>query len=109
MRVTPLPGLLWRRRESKTPAMSAPRNELLRAVELALAGKWEAAHNLVQQHEADVTAAWIHAVLHKIEGDLANSRHWYRHAGRLEHIGDEPRAELAAIKAEIVAPGGVKK
>ena len=89
--------------------MNAPLNELLRAVELALAGEWDAAHNLVQQYEGEATAAWIHAVLHKMEGDPGNSRYWYRHAGRLEHVGDEPRAELAAIKAEIAAQGGVKK
>ena len=66
-----------------------------------LAGKWDAAHNLVQQHENDRTAAWIHAVLHKIEGDLDNARYWYRRADRMEHVEDEPRAELAAIKAEL--------
>lgn len=84
--------------------MSAPNNDLLRSVELALAGEWDAAHNLVQQYESDATAAWIHAVLHKIEGDLGNSRYWYRRAGKLEHAGDEPRAELAAIKAALIAP-----
>ncbi|HLX95854.1 MAG TPA: hypothetical protein VKU37_08925 [Verrucomicrobiae bacterium] len=81
--------------------MSTPNNDLLQAVELALAGKWDAAHELVQQHEDDATAAWIHAVLHKIEGDLGNSRYWYRHADRMDHVADEPRAELAAIRAEV--------
>ncbi|HEU5071261.1 MAG TPA: hypothetical protein VFV96_12715 [Verrucomicrobiae bacterium] len=84
--------------------MNASPDELLRAVELALTKKWEAAHNLVQQYEGDATAAWIHAVLHKQEGDLGNSRYWYRHAGKLAHVGDEPQAELAAIKAELLSP-----
>jgi hypothetical protein len=79
--------------------MSAPSSELLRAVELALAGDWEAAHDLVQQYEDDATAAWIHAVLHKIEGDPGNARYWYRHAGRMNHFADEPMAELVVIKA----------
>lgn len=83
--------------------MSTANDELLRAIELALAGEWDAAHNVVQQYEGDATAAWIHAVLHKIEGDLGNSRYWYRHAGKLERVGDEPRAELAVIKAELVS------
>ena len=83
--------------------MSALNNDLLQAVELALAGEWEAAHGLVQQYESDSAAAWIHAVLHKIEGDLNNARYWYRHAGKLEHVEDEPRAELAAIKTELLA------
>jgi hypothetical protein len=81
--------------------MSAPNNDLLQAIELALAGKWDAAHNLVQQYEDDTTAAWIHAVLHKIEGDLGNARYWYQRANRMDHVSDEPRAELAAIRAEV--------
>lgn len=75
--------------------MSKP---LLQAIELALAGQWDASHQLVQQYDADKTAAWIHAVLHKIEGDLSNSQYWYRRAGKLEHVSDEPRAELAEIR-----------
>jgi hypothetical protein len=37
-------------------------------------------------------------VLHKIEGDLGNARYWYRRAGQMSHVDDEPRAELAAIR-----------
>jgi len=81
--------------------MDAPKEELLPAVELALAGDWDAAHQLVQQYESDATAAWIHAVLHKMEGDLGNASYWYRHADRMNHAADEPRAELAAIRAEL--------
>ena len=80
--------------------MSAPKEDLLRAIEQALDGDWDAAHQLVQQYE-DGTAAWIHAVLHKLEGDVANSRYWYRRAGRLDRVTEEPRAELAAIQAEL--------
>jgi len=86
--------------------MSAPNNEIVEAVELALADKWDAAHSLVQRYEDDTTAAWIHALLHKIEGDLGNSRYWYRHAGKLDHVTDEPLAELATIKAELVSRRG---
>jgi hypothetical protein len=89
---------------SKTTVMSAPNDDLLRAVELALAGKWDAAHELVQQYEDDATAAWIHAVLHKIEGDLGNASYWYRRANRMDRVADEPRIELAAIRAELT-PG----
>jgi hypothetical protein len=81
--------------------MRAINDDLLRAIELALAGDWDAAHQLVQQHEDDATASWIHAVLHKIEGDLSNARYWYRRASRMDHVDDEPRAELAAIQAEL--------
>jgi hypothetical protein len=61
--------------------------EFLKAIDLAIAGEWNAAHEIVQQYE-DTTAAWIHAVLHKIEGDQDNSRYWYRRAGKLEHFSD---------------------
>ena len=43
--------------------MSAPKEDLRKAVELALAGKWDAAHELVQQYEDDATASWIRNLL----------------------------------------------
>jgi len=76
-------------------------DELLRAIELALSGEWEGAHNLVQQHEDDAVAAWIHAVLHKIEGDLGNAGYWYRRAGRMDRMGEESQGELRAIREKI--------
>jgi hypothetical protein len=77
------------------------KNELVQAIDLALAGRWEAAHSLVQRYEADPTAAWIHAVLHKIEGDPSNSRYWYGRAGKLKHVSDEPREELMRMRLAI--------
>jgi len=81
-------------------ATEFPKDDLLRAVELAMAGDWNAAHELVQQYE-DSTAGWIHAVLHKMEGDLGNARYWYRRAGRLDRVEEEPRAELMVIRAQL--------
>ena len=77
------------------------RDDLLAAIERALAGDWEAAHGIVQRDEADRTAAWIHAVLHKIEGDPGNARYWYARAGRLDCVDREPAAEFEAIKATL--------
>ena len=77
--------------------------ELLQAIDLALAGNWEQAHEIVQRHECDATSAWIHAVLHKIEGDSGNARYWYRSAGQMAHVIDEPQAELRAIRATLAA------
>ena len=81
--------------------MSAMSDNLLQAIDLTLAGDWDAAHQLVQQYENDAMAAWIHAVLHKMEGDLVNSRFWYRRAGRMEQVDEDPRSELAAIRVEL--------
>ena len=81
------------------------KDELLKAIDLTLKDEWDAAHGIVQKYEGDATASWIHAVLHKIEGDAGNSRYWYRRAGKLGHFADDPKAELPAIKAEISAAG----
>ncbi len=77
--------------------------ELLKAIDLALEDQWDAAHGIVQQHDGNSTAAWIHAVLHKIEGDEGNSRYWYRRAGKLDHAADEPRSELAEIRRTLAS------
>ena len=50
--------------------------DCLNAIELALDDKWDAAHEIVQVISSP-NAQWIHAVLHKIEGDESNSRYWY--------------------------------
>ena len=77
----------------------ADRQDLIRAVDLAIAGDWEGAHEIVQADEEDTTSCWIHAVLHKIEGDAGNARYWYRRAGQAYEAYSDPKAELAAIKA----------
>ncbi|MFP6745175.1 MAG: hypothetical protein VCB77_08330 [Alphaproteobacteria bacterium] len=60
-------------------------------------GDWRRAHHLAQS-QADETGAWVHAYLHRVEGDESNADHWYRRAGK-------PRssATLAEEWAEIVA------
>ena len=56
--------------------------KLLEAVALALVGDWESAHRIAQEHEGDRNANWIHAVVHRMEGDLGNARYWYGRCGR---------------------------
>jgi hypothetical protein len=79
----------------------ANRQDLTRAVDLAIGGEWQAAHAIVQQNEEDPTSCWIHAVLHKIEGDAGNARYWYRRAGQSYEAYADTAAELAAIKAAL--------
>ena len=74
---------------------------LLEAVEKALAGDWQGAHVIVQDHEADPHAAWIHAVVHRMEGDLDNARYWYNRCGRPFRENVPTDAELREIRAEI--------
>jgi hypothetical protein len=66
----------------KNDANRAPVEELRRAVALALGGDWQAAHLIAQKYEDDDVAGWIHAVVHRMEGDLANAGYWYRRVRR---------------------------
>jgi hypothetical protein len=60
---------------------------LLRAVWHGLRGEWDAAHQIAQD-DSSADGAWVHAWLHRIEGDLANARYWYRLAHRDTGEGD---------------------
>jgi hypothetical protein len=44
-------------------------------------GDWNKAHSIIQSIE-DKKAAWVHAYLHRKEGDLGNADYWYRRAGK---------------------------
>jgi len=44
-------------------------------------GDWAAAHRVAQDID-DERGAWIHAYLHRKEGDLGNAAYWYRRAGK---------------------------
>jgi hypothetical protein len=44
-------------------------------------GDWEKAHELAQEVD-DGSGAWVHAYLHRKEGDLGNAGYWYRRAGQ---------------------------
>ena len=82
---------------------STPKAPLLEAVEHALHGDWPSAHVIVQDHERDEVAAWIHAVVHRMEGDLANARYWYRRCGRELRENVPTDAELREIRAVLLA------
>jgi hypothetical protein len=44
-------------------------------------GDWNTAHTRAQAQD-DQTGAWVHAYLHRKEGDLSNAGYWYRKAGK---------------------------
>jgi hypothetical protein len=70
------------------------------AIEAALADDWDRAHRLIQEMN-DPLAYWVHAILHKIEGDSENSRYWYgRTNGRRYEDFADTRTELMASLAE---------
>jgi len=55
--------------------------ETLQALWYAKKGEWEKAHTLAQNISSE-DGSWIHANLHREEGDLGNARHWYGRAIR---------------------------
>jgi hypothetical protein len=44
-------------------------------------GDWDKAHQIVQDAN-DADSAWVHAYLHRKEGDIDNARYWYKRTGR---------------------------
>ncbi len=60
---------------------------LIEALDRLEAGDWQAAHEIVQSYEGE-GAAWLHAHLHRVEGDEGNARHWYRKANMEPFAGD---------------------
>jgi hypothetical protein len=71
--------------------------ELIQAIDLALNDEWDLAHKIVQNIE-DPAAYWIHAVLHKIEGDRSNSMYWYSRAGKPGQFKMDATEELQEIR-----------
>jgi hypothetical protein len=64
-------------------------------------GDWDRAHALVMD-ESGLDCAWVHAYLHRVEGDLGNARYWYAQAARPTPTG-QLRAEWDSIAAALLA------
>ena len=78
------------------PDLSAP----LAALWWAAKGDWDQAHRIVQD-ESSREAAWVHAYLHRVEGDLGNAGYWYRQAGQ-PVATDSLQAEWDRIAATLL-------
>ena len=72
----------------------------LRALWFEARGDWAAAHVLAQAADSP-DGDWVHAYLHRREGDLANAAYWYRRAGQPIARG-ELRAEWEAIARKLL-------
>ena len=73
---------------------------LLEVVELLTRGNWQEAHEIVQRDKSP-EAAWLHGIVHTMEGDLENARHWYRKARRDFPGADAVPAEIAAARERL--------
>ena len=78
-----------------------PAAPLLRALWLGLRGQWASAHEIVQA-DGGADAAWVHAWLHRVEGDAPNAAYWYRCAGKAVAEGST-EAEGEAIARALSA------
>jgi hypothetical protein len=61
-------------------------------------GDWTRAHDIAQDHEGE-DAAWVHAYLHRREGDLSNAAYWYRRARKPVVRGDMDQEWRALVSA----------
>ena len=77
--------------------MTVRNDALPRALDLLDAGDWQAAHEIVQKEDSAL-AAWLHGIVHTLEGDLDNARYWYRRAERTFPGAGAVREELAAAR-----------
>ncbi|KAJ54627.1 hypothetical protein ACMU_16035 [Actibacterium mucosum KCTC 23349] len=63
--------------------------------------EWASAHEICQQFEGQEAFDWIHAVVHRIEGDDGNARYWYNRCGHPRHAGSI-QEEVANLRAELL-------
>lgn len=74
---------------------------LRRAAGLLAEGDWEGAHAIVQDNPSPL-AAWMHGIVHLLEGDVSNARYWYGCAGRAfpgeGAVQDQIEAVCAAVE-----------
>ncbi|HEX8796179.1 MAG TPA: hypothetical protein VF765_34755 [Polyangiaceae bacterium] len=73
---------------------------LHRAAELLAAGDWEGAHAIVQDDPSPL-AAWMHGIVHLLEGDVSNARYWYGRAGRTFPGDGAVQGEIEAVCAAV--------
>lgn len=77
------------------------RNEIVTALKLISEGDWDGAHDIVQKRN-DAAACRVHALLHRMEGDIGNASYWYRRAG--ESVPDvDTQRELEILLTEFAA------
>lgn len=82
------------------PAPPAGLTPALQALWWDARGDWERAHASAQDDESPA-GSWVHALLHRREGDLSNAGYWYRRAGR--PVGQGPLdTEREAIVAALL-------
>ncbi len=68
-------------------------------------GDWDKAHDCAQAKE-DMAGCWVHAYLHRKEGDQRNAGYWYRRAGKPAPTGALDREWQAIVAALLSGEDG---
>ena len=66
-------------------------------------GDWDRAHQLADKRHDEV-GSWVHAYLHRKEGDRGNASYWYRRAGKSMPSSSLDQ-EWTAIARSLLADG----
>ena len=74
--------------------------DLLKTGNFQPSAQLDAAHEISQNHEGVPHFDWVHALVHRIEGDDANAGYWYRRAGKSRHLGSI-NEEWQVVRTEI--------
>lgn len=78
-----------------SPILNPIWSEKLQAIWHLSKGDWDSAHKIAQKDEQDPISCWLHALVHRQEGDAENSEYWYRRtngvAVRKESLVEELR------------------
>ncbi len=79
-------------------------NAIRSAFDFAVKGEWNKAHQIVQRINTP-EAAWLHAIIHREEGDDGNASYWYYRAGRaFPNVSIDKELELYSEK--VIENGG---
>lgn len=84
------------------PPMDIP--STLAALWYAGKGDWERAHNIAQDIPTR-EGSWVHAYLHRVEGDRGNANYWYNRAGRSMPASTLEEEWEAIVKAMLASAG----
>lgn len=83
--------------EGNAPPMGV--SPALEALWYAAKGNWDRAHDITQPGGPQLD--WVHAYLHRVEGDLGNAGYWYRRAGKPVAEGSVDDEWAALVRAMI--------
>ena len=81
-----------------------PADPLVKALDLLSAGAWQQAHEIVQKEQSPL-AAWLHGIVHIVEGDLRNAEGWYKRAERPIPGPEAIQSEIAAARTAVHGGG----